>query len=323
MQKKVAVVLGGSGFIGSRLTQRLIATGAWRVRILDMVEPRRQIEGVEHHPIDVRDPIRAELGAEAEILFNLAALHRTPGHPDQDYFQTNIAGAINATDLAEACDIKTIVFTSSISVYGPCEDLITEQSPLRPVTAYGESKRLAELVHKQWSRRGDSRRLIITRPGVVFGPGEAGNYTQLARALRGGYFAYPGRRDTIKSGGSVDELLSTIDFALGQPERDILYNFAYPDSSTTEAIVNIMRRLTGVRRRPLTLPLGPMLAAALVFEGLALVGLKTAIHRDRVMKLVQSTRIRPDWLLTKGYRFSTDIETALDLWRIETEGRFD
>nr|QQZ51601.1 hypothetical protein JKL49_11780 [Phenylobacterium glaciei] len=161
------------------------------------------------------------------------------------------------------------------------------------------------------------------RPGVVFGPGERGNYTHLAKALRGGYFVFPGRRDTVKSGGYVDELLRTMEFALDRSDPSILYNFAYPGVSTTQTIVETFARVTGRKSHPPVLPLAPMLAAAYVFELAAKLGLKTAIHRDRVMKLVQSTRIKPGWLLANGYEFSSDLEAALRSWSAETGGRFD
>ncbi len=290
---------------------------------MDIEPPKRRLEGVEHHTLDVREPIPEALGQGADVIYNLAAVHRTPGHPDADYFRTNVAGAINAVGLAEACAIRTMVFTSSISVYGPCEEPIFETSPQRPVTAYGESKRLAERIHQQWRGQAPDRRLIITRPGVVFGPGEAGNYTQLARALKGGYFAFPGRRDTVKSGGSVEELLLTIDFALAYPAAETVYNFAYPRHSTTAEIVDIMRELIGGPARPITLPLPLLMTVALAFEAAGRLGLKTAIHRDRVMKLVQSTKIEPQWLLANGYQFSTDIKSALAAWGAATEGRFE
>ena len=322
MVEASSIVLGASGFIGTRLVRRLHAGGG-PVKALDILPPRERHEGVDYQVADVRLPIEPALGAKAAVLYNLAAVHRTPGHPDHEYYDTNIAGALNATALAEACDIRTIVFTSSISVYGPCEEAVDELSPLHPVSSYGRSKRLAERIHRDWLERGEGRRLIIVRPGVVFGPGEVGNYTRLARALRGGYFFFPGRRDTVKSGGFVDELLSTMDFALSRNERSILYNFAYPQASTTEAIVDILGRIVGRRARPLTVPIAPLLVAATAFEAANALGIKNTIHRERVIKLVMSTRITPGWLNTAGYEFKTDLESALRQWNAETAGRFD
>ncbi len=322
MTGETAVVLGASGFIGARLVRRLAAGGV-RVRALDIRPSRELVSGVDYILGDVREPIDPEIGRGASLIYNIAALHRTPGHRDEEYFETNVAGALNATALAEACGVNTILFTSSISVYGPCEETRTEASPLRPVTAYGRSKQLAEQIHRLWLNAGPDRRLIVARPGVIFGPGEVGNYTHLARALRGGYFAFPGRRDTVKSGGYVDELLSSFAFAIARPEREVLYNFAYPHPSTTEEIVSILARVIGRDFRPVTIPLAPMLVAAQLFEWANALGFKSWIHPDRVMKLVQSTRISPAWLLANGYVFSTDLEAALRAWSAETDGRFD
>ena len=323
MTKGVAVVLGASGFIGTRLVRHLISTGASAVRALDIAPPRERLAGVEYHVVDVRNPIAVQHGAGAEIIYNLAAVHRTPGHPDHEYYETNVAGALNATALAEACDIKTIVFTSSIAVYGPCEQIVCETSPLMPVSSYGRSKRLAETIHERWLDHGEDRRLVVVRPGVVFGPGEGGNYTLLAKALRRGYFAFAGRRDTVKSGGYVDELMLTLDFALEPAERMVLYNFVYPDHNTIADIVAAFGRVTGRKAKPMTIPLALMVAAAGVFEAANLVGLKTPIHRERILKLVQSTRIHPGWLQANGYVFSTDLDVALTRWRDETDSRFD
>jgi nucleoside-diphosphate-sugar epimerase len=316
------IVFGASGFIGTRLVRRLAGQGV-SVVAADIEPPRERLDGVDYRTVDVRAPIPVELGRGVGLIYNLAAVHRTPGHPDHEYYDCNVAGALTTAALAEACGIDTIVFTSSISVYGPQETEVSEESALTPTTAYGRSKRLAELVYLQWRRAAPGRRLVTVRPGVVFGPGERGNYTRLANALRGGYFAYPGRRDTIKSGGYVDELLRTFDYALGREEPEILYNFAYPTLSTTADIVAAFGRITGKPRNPPTLPVAPLRLVAHGFEIANALGLKNTIHRDRVMKLVLSTRVKPGWLLASGYAFATDLDAALADWSRETNGRFD
>jgi nucleoside-diphosphate-sugar epimerase len=317
-----AVVLGASGFVGTRLVRALAEGGAAFVRAVDVAPPRERVDGVDYQTLDVRAPLPAACGAGASVLYNLAAVHRTPGHPDREYYDTNVHGALNATALAEACDVRTIVFTSSISVYGPSEETLTEASPLRPVSAYGRSKRMAEEIHDRWLERAEDRKLVIVRPGIIFGPGEGGNYTRLARALRGGYFFYPGRRDTIKSGGYVDELLRAMDFALSRPEPRVLFNYAYPELSSIADIVAAFSAVDGRRYAPPTVPIAPALWGAALFEAAGAVGVKTGIHRERIMKLVQSTRVAPAWLQQSGYQFSSDLAVALKRWSDETGGRF-
>lgn len=315
------IVLGASGFIGTRLVGKLTREGR-RVIGADLAPPRQAFEGAEHRIIDVRSPEPDLRANQAGVLYNLAAVHRTPGHPPHEYYDTNIRGALFATRLAEKLGVRTIVFTSSISVYGPCEEEVRETSELRPGSDYGRSKRMAELIHERWADADEGRRLIVVRPGVIFGPGEGGNYTMLARALRNGTFFYPGRRDTVKSGGYVDELLQTVDFAMARPEKRILYNFAYPDMHSISEIVETFHRVSGTPRRPPTAPAPLLYAAASVFEAADALGLKNRIHRDRVRKLVQSTRVAPHWLLSSGYSFSTNLETALRAWAQETDGNF-
>jgi nucleoside-diphosphate-sugar epimerase len=318
------IVLGASGFIGTRLIRQL--TEDWEhttIRAIDIAPPRERLEGVEYLLLDVREPLPPRLGEGAACLYNLAAIHRTPGHPTNEYYDTNIGGALNATAFAAEAGINQIVFTSSISVYGPSEELLDEQSPLHPVSAYGRSKRFAEEIHRRWREAHNGRRLVIVRPGVVFGPGEGGNYTKLARALKKGMFVYPGRHDVVKSGGYVDELLGAVSYALDRSDPYVLFNFAYPTASTIKDIVKAFSEVMGCRSSCPTIPTAPMLAVAAVFEGLDWTGFRNSIHRERIMKLLQSTRISPGWLLANGYSFKTNLRSALERWSKETDNRFD
>src|SRR5687767_14507799 len=133
MRKRRAVVLGASGFVGTRLVRRLSDQG-YAVAAVDIAPPRERLAGVDYITADVREPLGVEIGLGASGPYHPAAVHRTPGHPAHEYYDTNVMGAANATELAEACDIPLIVFTSSISVYGPSELVVTEQSPLNPAS---------------------------------------------------------------------------------------------------------------------------------------------------------------------------------------------
>ncbi len=121
--------------------------------------------------------------------------------------------------LGPSVGCSRMVFTSSISPYGPSEDLKDESSLPAPETPYGSSKLEAEKIHMRWQSDLHSRRVLTLRPGVVFGPGEGGNVTRLVRSVVKGYFAYMGNRQTRKAGGYVKELCRAIRFGLDTQDR--------------------------------------------------------------------------------------------------------
>lgn len=315
------IVFGASGFIGTRLVRRLAGLGS-NVIAIDILPPRETLPGVRYVVHDVRQVVPEAFGLEDAIVYNLAAVHRTPGHPAHEYYDTNIFGALNVTRFADTIGATRLVFTSSISVYGPREDVVDENTPPAPTSDYGRSKLMAEAIHRRWAGASTDTRLVIVRPGVVFGPGERGNYSNLAGALKRGLFAYPGRKNTIKSGGYVDELLSALDFVISRNLPEVTFNFAYPDESTTEDIVKAFGRVSTVKTNYPVVPIAPLLGVAWCFEVIARLGLKTPIHRERIWKLVRSTRIKPNWLMTHGYQFQSDVESALRAWSEETQGTF-
>lgn len=310
-----ALIFGGAGFIGRHLAAELVDRHPGGVVIADVDLGRDRLPGAHYLEWDVRKPIPIDLTTEPpEVVYNLAAVHRVPGHADAEYFDTNVPGAEHVTDYCRSLGVSTLVFTSSISVYGPSEDPKDEASPPAPTSAYGKSKLQAEGVHEAWVDETEERRLVTVRPAVVFGPGEGGNFTRLANALRRRRFAYPGRRDTIKGCGYVGELVRTVDFALGLGRKHFLYNFCYPVPYTIEDICNAFHEVAGLPRPLGTIPLAPMLAAGRVFEAIAELGGPTDIGRERILKLVRSTYIVPSALLEAGYEFETDLPEAIRRW---------
>lgn len=309
------VIFGGCGFIGSHVVDLLREKYPdAKIYIADLLADAAQSDGViSYQRVDVRNSIglQGDFGANT-LVFNFAAIHRTPGHPDYAYFETNIRGAENVCDFARKHGIENIVFTSSIAPYGAAEELKTEETLPTPNTPYGISKLVAEKIHREWAAENASRRLSIVRPGIVFGKGENGNMTRLYKALKKRKFAYAGRKDTIKACIYVKDLVRVM-LAMGEAEgeKTKLYNCCYYPSFTIEQIANTMLKATGMRRRIPFIPRKPMMAAATLcglFGGLGL-----GICPARVKKLMVSTNIDGQ-KLAKDYPLSYSLEDAFRDW---------
>lgn len=306
MSAKYVVIFGGSGFIGTALCRQLAKQGVKRILSADLNPPRVELPGLEYVRVDVRNGVQLD-SPTPDIVFNLAAIHRTPGHEPDEYFETNVLGALNVCRYSEARKVRKLVFSSSISVYGPSEDLTTEATPLAPTTSYGRSKLMAEMIHRRWNESSVGH-LVIVRPAVIFGPGEGGNFDRLNRAILRHRFVFPGRRDTIKSCGYVDELIWSMLWALQQDQKEVTYNFAYPERTTIEKIVNTIAIQNSVKSPTLIIPYSLVKTLQRISP---LAGLNFSA---RVKKLTESTNVFPGFLSNHGYEFATNLESGIASW---------
>ena len=156
----INTILGATGFIGKHLSSQVETE--FHNFDLNVIKGKSQF-------CDVRKPISIT-SDNVSVIYNLVAIHKTPGHAYHEYFETNIKGAENICNFARQNNINSIVFTSSIAPYGTWEDEKTEESLPLPTSPYGSSKLVAEEIHKRWqAEKPVERKLIIVRPGVVFG----------------------------------------------------------------------------------------------------------------------------------------------------------
>ena len=333
------LIFGGTGFIGTHLTNLIKELYPEApVYNLDIVKPGTPLPSVRSYssPLkegeslrsifikcDVRKPI-GELPfipTSEDIVFNFAAVHRTPGHRDSEYFETNIRGAENVCDFAEKYGIRKIVFTSSIAPYGAAEDLKKETTLPTPNTPYGISKLVAEKIHMIWQARDvTNRQLTIVRPGVVFGKGENGNFTRLYFGLRSGKFVYPGRKDTIKACIYVKELVRFMLYRLEHHQEGTeLYNCTFEPAYTIEQIVETMKKVTGIKR---SVPLIPSWVLMPVATFIGVLGAPMGICPARVKKLMISTNICGNELAQSGYKFHYSFEEAIADWYKDNNNQY-
>ena len=321
MQRSKIVVFGGAGFIGGHLLRALSARQEADLVSVDLRKPKMRVSGVDYRIGDVRDLSGFDVEGEIDRIYNLAAVHTTPGHPTHEYYETNIAGATQITAFARRRGVTKIIFTSSISVYGPSEEPKLETANAAPESSYGWSKWLAEGIQRSWLEESQERRLVIVRPAVIFGAGEDGNFVRLAKLLRKGLFVYPGRTDTIKACFYVEDLIESILFAELLKERYILFNGSYPDRYTISQIVETMRQVELGSASTFVFPKFLLMAMAHLLSPLSAAGL--GIHPDRITKLVRSTDVVPGWLSEHGRAPTERLTSAIERWKAETNGRFD
>lgn len=332
------IITGGTGFIGTHLTNLIKEhypdAQVWNLDIVKPGTPNPVVkdykpalrEGHTLHSTYVECDIRKPIGdlpftpTEDDIIFNFAAVHRTPGHEDHEYFETNIRGAENVCAFAEKWGIKKMVFTSSIAPYGAAEELKKETTLPTPNTPYGISKLVAEKIHQAWQNGGKDRHLTIVRPGVVFGKGENGNFTRLYWAIRGHKFAYPGRKDTIKACIYVKELVRFILWNVTERKSPFeIYNCCFEPAYTIEHIVQAMKKVTGLTQFVPDIPNWIIMPTATVIGAL---GAPMGICPARVKKLQISTNICGKKLAECGYKFKWSFEEALHDWYKDNNNQY-
>ena len=177
------LVTGADGFIGSHLTQRLLARG-YEVRALcqynsfgswgwiDTLD-KDEINNIEIIMGDIRDAqsVRSAMKG-CEIIYHLAALIAIPYSytAPSSYIDTNITGTLNVLQAGIENDVNRIVHTSTSETYGTAQYVpIDESHPLVGQSPYAATKIGADqLAMSYW--RSFELPVTILRPFNTYGP---------------------------------------------------------------------------------------------------------------------------------------------------------
>jgi dTDP-glucose 4,6-dehydratase len=255
-----AVVLGGAGFIGSHLVDRLLGAGHEVVAVDSYLTGRREnlahLEGaprfrlVEHdlcRPVPVIGP--------AAVVFNLAS-PASPLEYERMPLQTLEVGSVgtrNALDLARAAG-AVMVQASTSEVYGdPLEHPQRETyfgnvNPIGPRACYDESKRFGEALVTSYARvHGTPVR--IGRIFNTYGPRmrvDDGRVVPafVTQAIRGQDFTVFGDGTQTRSFCYVDDLVEGL-LALWQRGDGLPVNLGNPHEFTLLELAEAVRRAAG------------------------------------------------------------------------------
>tara|TARA_Y100000389_G_C17459408_1_gene520556 strand:- start:337 stop:1248 length:912 start_codon:yes stop_codon:yes gene_type:complete len=148
-----AVVVGGAGFIGSNLVDKLISLG-WGVSIIDNLSTGKE-ENVNPkaslHTLDISDSSLIQhmegIMRGSDYVFHFAASARVqPSIEDPVSFNdNNVTGTLNVLVASKNVGVKRFVYSASSSAYGDTEIFPTpETHPTNPMSPYGLQKMIGE-----------------------------------------------------------------------------------------------------------------------------------------------------------------------------------
>lgn len=182
-RRRKVFITGGSGFIGSHLTERLVTSGAKVTALLEYTPyndlgclrhvPRNVVSQLELVPGDLRDPetIKKLLRGK-DVVFHLGALVGIPYSyvNPREVFEVNAVGTLNLLLAARDGGASKVVTTSTSEVYGTAlYTPIDEDHPLQAQSPYSASKiaadKVAEAFHKTYGVP-----VATLRPFNTYGP---------------------------------------------------------------------------------------------------------------------------------------------------------
>jgi UDP-glucose 4-epimerase len=172
------LITGGAGYIGSHTCVELLNAGHdlvvfdnfcnSRAETLERVS-RITAKPITHVRGDLRDKsdiLKALRNSDAAAVVHCAGL-KAVGESEQyplAYYSNNVTGTIHLLEAMDECNIKTLVFSSSATVYGNPKKLpLTEDHPLSTNNPYGQTKLVIEDLLRYMSRSDAQWRIAILR----------------------------------------------------------------------------------------------------------------------------------------------------------------
>ena len=172
------VILGGAGFIGSHLAEKLLKNN-YQVKIIDNLSTGR-IENIKHIKKKIKF-IKADISKKGkwqkefkntDYVFHFAALADIVPSIDNplEYYESNVTGTLNVLQACLKFKIKKLLYSASSSCYGISKKFPTKESEkINPMFPYAVTKLLGEKLIVYWSKIYNVN-FISLRLFNVYGP---------------------------------------------------------------------------------------------------------------------------------------------------------
>jgi dihydroflavonol-4-reductase len=279
------LVTGGSGFLGGKIVERLLADGRTVKGLARSDDSARALGVLGAEPVrgDVLDQEALTAAMRGcEVVYHAAGVNALCFRDTSPLFEVNVRGSRNVVQAAAAAGVRRVVYTSSAATLGEARGTIgSETSPHRGsfLSSYERSKFEAERAVLAAARETGIE-VVCMNPASVQGPGRATGSTRLLLDYLNG-----------KLKAIVDSTISLVDIA-DCTEGHLLAELRgaagerYVLSGATLTVgegIQLLEHLTGVGEPVRTLPPAVATAAAVAVEAAARLRRKTPrVCRDLV-----------------------------------------
>ena len=314
-------IIGGSGFVGTRLTKHLLSLG-YTVRIADKRKSvtypelwiRCDIRNSPNETLDFPESITDALSAPgideeskkampmhsllevlkgSDVVINLAAEHRDDVTPRSLYDDVNVQGSENVCNACTELGVHKLIFTSSVAVYGFAPVGTDETGEIKYFNDYGRTKYLAEGKYREWLKKDSSNCAVIIRPTVIFGEQNRGNVYNLLRQIASGKFPMVGNGTNRKSMNYVENVAAFIEYEISHDTEpgEHLYNYCdEPAYDMNHLVLDCYKALGKPKTKLFHFPYCLAYCGGLCFDLLAFITRrKFAISSIRIKKFTQNT----------------------------------
>jgi nucleoside-diphosphate-sugar epimerase len=151
------LITGGSGFIGSALARTLLEKN-YKIILFDIAPPKTEWKGIYFIKGDISnwaEVMNVIKEKKIKYIFHLAAMLSAQCEANPwAAFQVNVLGTYNVLEASRLFNIKKVIFTSSMGVYGKVPTgVVDDETIQRPQILYGVTKVFGELIGLYYHRR--------------------------------------------------------------------------------------------------------------------------------------------------------------------------
>jgi nucleoside-diphosphate-sugar epimerase len=303
-------LIGGSGFIGTRIGQILKERG----NQFEIIDIRRSATFSDQTKLaDIREFESLNKSVTGDTIIHLAAAHTDNIKDKSIYYSTNVVGTKNVCEVATSKNIRRLVFTSSVAVYGHAKCGADESAPRIPFNEYGRTKKFAEDELKNWQSRNIENKLIIVRPTVVFGENNRGNVYNLLKQIHSRQFVMIGNGRNQKSLAYVGNVAAFLLHTADSNIDNATVNYVDEPALTMHQLVSMSQQIMEIKptlRLRLPKAVG-LLASYMADTASALSGIPSVISSIRVKKFCADSSFSRGTSVFDDYQPPTSLYEAL------------